>query len=388
MLRREARLLAVVALPARNESERISACLASLAQQECAPLGSYGILVFLNNCTDGTEQLVAGLAADFACPIRVLHETFEGATAGWARRSAMDAAAQWLLEEGADDGVILTTDADSRVGDTWIRDNLACVAAGADAVAGCLALDPYEASLLPPSLHARGRLEGEYEALLTEMGARLDPEPWNPWPCHWTASGATLAVRRSVYNRIGGMPALPVGEDQAFVATLRRHDARVRHAPHIKVVTSGRLDGRAVGGAADTMKLRCQILDAPCDPRLESFRRAVRRVLWRRRLRLLHSQGRMGETARWARALSLSDADATRIAGFTAFGEALAAIEATSPVFVFNPLRPSELPAQIRWARYALDLMSLSERLRPARHRDDTGPCATDAGPASTLPTG
>ncbi len=299
----------------------------------------------------------------------------------------MEAAAQWLFEEGAEDGVILTTDADSRVGGTWIRDNLACIAAGVDAVAGCIALDPQEASLLPTALHARGRLEGEYEGLLTELGARLDPEPWNPWPCHWTASGATLAVRRTVYNRIGGMPALPVGEDRAFVAALRRHDARVRHAPYITVVTSGRLEGRAIGGAADTMRLRCQDLEALCDPRLESIRRAMQRILWRRRLRLLHGEGRLTETTRWARALNLPNQAALRIAASATFGEAWFAIETTSPLLAFQPLRPSELPTQIRWARYALKLLSLSERFRPVRHRDDTGPCATDAGPASTLPT-
>ena len=281
-------MLAVVAVPACNERDRIVACLASLASQDGAPVGSYGILVFLNNCTDDTEQVVDRLGRQLSLPGSRPYQDYVGATAGWARRSAMEAAAAWLAEEGADDGVILTTDGDSRVGTTWIADNLACVAAGADAVAGRIALDPGEAALLPPALHARGRLEGAYEALLTEIGARLDPEPWNPWPCHWTTSGATIAVRRTVYNRVGGMPALPVGEDRAFIAAVRRHDAFVRHAPHIEVITSGRLIGRAPGGAADTMKLRCDVLDSPCDDRLEPLRLAVKRVLWRRRLRLLH----------------------------------------------------------------------------------------------------
>ena len=375
-------MLAVVALPARNERDRIAACLASLTRQDGLPAGSYGILVFLNNCTDDTQPLVDQWATSSSCPVRVLYRDHAGATAGWARRSAMEAAAGWLAEEGADDGVILTTDADSRVGTTWIADNLACVAAGADAVAGRITLDPDEASLLPPALHARGRLEGEYEALLTELGARLDPEPWNPWPCHWTTSGATIAVRRTIYNRVGGMPALVVGEDRAFIAAVRRHDAFVRHAPHIEVITSGRLEGRAPGGAADTMRLRCDVLDSPCDERLEPVRLAIRRVLWRRRLRLLHLQGRLADVKRWARPLGFDTAEAAKRAGGVAFGQVFSAIENTSPSLVFHPLRPTELPGQIRWARYALDALRLSERFRPAGRPDDTASCVTDAGPA------
>ncbi len=381
-------MLAVVALPACNERERIAACLTSLIEQDGVPIGSYGLLVFLNNCTDGTERIVGEWVANSPCPVRVIYEDHDGATAGWARRSAMEAAAGWLAEEGADDGVILTTDADSRVGPSWIADNLACVAAGADAVAGRIALDPFEASLLPPALHARGRLEGQYEALLTEIGARLDPEPWNPWPCHWTTSGATIAVRRTVYNRVGGMPALAVGEDRAFIAAVRRHDAFVRHAPHIEVVTSGRLVGRAPGGAADTMKLRCDVLDSPCDERLEPVRLAIKRVLWRRRLRLLHLEGRLSEVKRWARPLGFTPSEAVKLAAGAAFGEVFTAIEAASPVLAFRPLRPAELPAQIRWARYALDALRLSETLRPAARRDDTPPRVTGAGSARSQSTG
>ena len=381
-------MLAVVALPARNERDRIAACLASLTRQHGIPSGSYGILLFLNNCSDGTEHIVSQWVINSPCPVRVVHQDYVGATAGWARRSAMEAAAGWLAEEGADDGVILTTDADSRVGPTWIADNLACIAAGADAVAGRIALDPDEAALLPPALHARGRLESEYEALLTEIGARLDPEPWNPWPCHWTTSGATIAVRRTVYNRVGGMPALAVGEDRAFIAAVRRYDAFVRHAPHIEVITSGRLEGRAPGGAADTMKLRCDVLDSPCDDRLEPVRLAIRRVLWRRRLRLLHREGRLSEVKRWARPLGFTVAEAARFAGGITFGQVFAAIEDASPALAFRPLRPADLPGQIRWARYALDAWRLSERFRPAARPDDTAQCVTDAGSARSQSPG
>ena len=383
---REASLLAVVAIPVRNERERISACVAALDGQIGMPSGSFGVLLFLNNCTDGTEAIVANLVGATRCPVRVIVEDNVAATAGWARRSAMEAAADWLLEEEADDGIILTTDADSRVGPSWISDNAACIKAGADAVAGRIVLDPHEALDLPAALHALGRLEGEYEALLTEIGARLDPEPWNPWPCHWTTSGATLAVRRTVYKRVGGLPALTVGEDRAFVALLRSHDGLVRHEPSIVVTTSGRLVGRAPGGAADTMKLRCEIQDSLCDDRLEPVLRAMRRVLWRRHLRHLHGMGRLTKHAHWASRLALSSEQAASCAGHPVFNMAFAEIEKTSPGLSFKPLRPAALPLQIAMAKVLLRIVRAMDRSRSAGRRSGNVPHVAGEAPAQSQP--
>ena len=376
----------MVAVPVNNEYDRIGDCVASLIGQHDVPSGSYGILLFLNNCVDGTADLAAEMVARTGGLIRVIEEVYPHATAGWARRRAMEAAATWLDSSGVDDGLILTTDADTRVGPSWIADNLAYIVSGADAVAGRFVLDADEAALLPDRLHARGRLESEYEALLTEIGARIDPEVWNPWPCHWTTSGATLAVRRTVYKRVGGMPELPAGEDRAFVDALRAADARVRHAPDIVVVTSGRLDGRAVGGAADTMRARCENDDAVCDQRLESLLRAVRRVLWRRRLRRLHSTSRLSEIAAWAPSLRIDPPVARRAAAHATFGRALAAIELESPTLAFHPLRPSALPMQIRLARLLVGYLR-RRPLPPAGRPIDIDRFGTDAEPAGGLPS-
>ena len=385
---REASLAAVVAIPVRNERDRIGACLEAFASQTDMPIGSFGIVLFLNNCNDGTGTAARGLAGRIQCPVRIVEVDHTGATAGWARRSAMEIAAEWLHEEGADDGVILTTDADSRVPSTWMAENLACIKRGADAVAGRIALDAGDAEALPAALHARGRLEGEYEVLLTEIGARLDPEPWNPWPCHWTTSGASLAVRRTVYRRIGGMPALAVGEDRAFVWLLRSNDARVRHAPEIVVITSGRLDGRAPGGAADTMKLRCEDLDAICDDRLEPMHRALMRVVWRRWLRGLHSAGRLTETWRWSSRLGLSGEDAAHCAAHPTFSMAFSQIETRSPRLAFKPLRPKALPLQIALARVAVRVIRVMDRLRHAGRRSGSAPLVAGDTPARTPTNG
>ena len=345
----------VVAIPVYNEAARIAACLDALAAQVGLEPHSFGVLLFLNNCTDATAELVKDYSG-MPWTMRVIEQTDPAASAGWARRIAMNAAADWLGESGSN-GVLLTTDADSRVGVEWVARNLAALADGADAVAGRISLDPDEAARLPARLHARGRLEAQYERLLTEIGARLDPEPGNPWPCHWSKSGATLAVRLSAYRQVGGMPDMPAGEDRAFVDAIRANDLVVRHDPGIEVVTSGRLDGRARGGVADTIKLRCDVPESPCDDRLETLPRLVMRVVWRRRLRRLFAEGRLRQGWRWAPFLSLRRHIADEAAAATCFGQAHAAIEAASPRLAYRPVRPAQLPNQIRLAQAFVSIL-------------------------------
>lgn len=366
------RVRTIVAIPVCDEAERIGACLEAIGSQTGRGANSLGILLFLNNCTDGTASVVADIRRRLRPPLRVVELDMAGAHAGWARREAMEAAARWLDEAGAADGVILTTDADSRVPDDWVARNLAAIDAGADAVAGRIALDPDEAARLPEALHARGRLEGAYEALLTELATAIDPRADDPWPCHWTASGATLGVRLSTYRRVGGMPAVPVGEDRAFMERLLAADARVRHAPDIVVITSGRLDGRAPGGAADTMKLRCEAPDSPCDPRLESLPAALFRYACRRRLRGLRAQGRLERTELWAPLLGIGRGEARAIAGLATDGQVLAAVEQASPRLAYRPLKPRDLPSQIGLARAALGVVRAAGRIRGAL-RDGVG---------------
>ncbi|GEP09083.1 glycosyltransferase [Methylobacterium gnaphalii] len=373
---------AIVAIPIFNEVERIEGCLKSVSGQEGLGASGLGALLFLNNCTDGTGQVVASLRNGLGIPVRVVERTFAGANAGWARREAMEAAAAWLEEAGAADGVLLTTDADTRVPPDWVARNLAIIAEGIDAVAGQITLDSDDAVRLPDALHARGQREGAYEALLVELEAWIDPLPHDPWPRHWTTSGATLAVRLATYRQVGGMPALAVGEDRAFVSSLLGSDARVRHEPGVSVVTSGRLEGRAPGGAADTMRLRCAMPDSPCDPRLEPLPRALFRFAWRRRLRGLHASGRIGRTRLWAPWLGIGSEAATVIARGGSLGLILAAVECTSPHLAYRPLRPSQLPGQIRLAEALLMALRRCSRLRAALQRPEPASAALLPSPA------
>lgn len=351
---------AIVAVPVRNEEERIAACLQAIdAQADLAP-GSLGLVLFLNNCTDRTETIVAGLVPSLSIPVQVLTEEFSGAHAGWARRRAMDAAAAWLGDAGnaGNAGIILSTDADSRVPPNWVARNRAAILAGADAVAGRVELDAAEAALLPPSLPARGRLEDIYDALITEAEAHIDPDPHDPWPCHRTAIGATLAVTREAYLQVGGMPEIPLGEDGAFIARLMEHGLRVRHATDVCVTISARLAGRAPGGVADTIRSRCEEPDALCDARMETFPRAVLRYLWRRRFRRLHERDQLSRDLAWARNIGIDLAEARRIAGLP-LGQAIAEAERASPRLAYRPIGPRQLPGQIRIARIGVAAIRL-----------------------------
>ena len=356
----------VIAIPVRNEAERVAACLAAIDAQTGLRPGSLGIVLFLNNCSDGTAGIVEAQRARMSVPVRVIEVEFAGANAGWARRAAMDAAAEWLEAAGSA-GTILSTDADTRVPPNWIERNLAAMAAGADAVAGRVVLDPDEAALLPPSLPARGRLEEAYDALLTEAEARIDPDPNDPWPCHRTTIGASLAVSLAAYRLVGGMPPMALGEDGAFVAALAQRGlsigpCRRRGGDDLGPPQRPRA-GRRRGH--DPVALR-----APRRPLRRQARTRLRRPVPLRLAAAPAPPSRSGparaEHVDWARLLSIPPEEARRIAAIPVAGLAIAQAEHASPRLVYRPLGPKALPGQIRVAKVALVAVRAIVRIRDA----------------------
>lgn len=109
----------VVAIPVKDEEERLPACLRALAQQrdqlgQPIPPPQVRIAVFANNCADQSASLARSLGACWALDVRVVEASLAltDAHAGAGRRAAMDIAEAWLAEGGETGGVILTTDAD------------------------------------------------------------------------------------------------------------------------------------------------------------------------------------------------------------------------------------------------------------------------------------
>lgn len=344
---------AVVAIPVRNEAARIGACLEALAAQRGA--GPFRVLLLLNGCTDGTAGVARARAAALPFPLLLRHAALppDRAHAGEARGRALDAAAALLEREGHPDGLLLTTDADSCAAPDWLAATRAELAGGAEAVAGTVEYDPDELAGLPAPLRRRMALESDYDALLAKLEAALDPVACDFWPRHRTASGASLAVRLRSYRRAGGLPRLPVGEDRAMVAALRAVDAPVRHSLAVRVLTSCRTEGRAAGGAADTLRRRLQAPEEHCDPLLEHAAAAAHRWRARAALRQLHARGDAAGAARWAARLLLNSDFLASFAGLP-FGAIWQTAEVASPLLRPAPLHPEELPGEIAAARALL----------------------------------
>jgi hypothetical protein len=123
------------------------------------------------------------------------------------------------------------------------------------------------------------------------------------------------------------------------------------------VITSGRTNGRAPGGVADTLAIRSKEPEAFCDAALEPFHTAFARALWRGRLRRLHAAGRLARDHDWPAALGLSACDVNDVIKESPFGAAWTIIENRGSVFARQLLRPAELPAQIAIARRSLNLL-------------------------------
>ncbi len=348
---------AIVAVPVRNEAERLSPCLGALAAQHGAH--DMAVVLLFNNCTDASERIADAMRPGLPFALRTLrielppHE----AHVGTARSLAMKEAARLFAAAGRHDGIILTTDADSRVASDWLSANLASFRAGADGVAGFVETDTIERNLLPVPMRERLQAEQAYDALLAELEARLDPMDHDPLPRHRMASGASLGLTLRAYCRIGGMPRVAVAEDRALVAALRGIDAHVRHDPAVRVTTSCRIQGRARGGAADTIRLRSLNPASPCDPILEPAFRAARRAWWRGRLRGLQARDGLHPTGQWVACLGLSHAVAIRASATRSFGRAWEMIEMGSPLLRRRPLNPLMIGREIRRAEFMLSML-------------------------------
>ena len=330
-----------VAIPARDEADRIAACLEALDAQAGARLDA--IVLLVNNTTDGTASVARGVRLHKRTTLHVVERALppSQATAGHARQLAMTEAARLA----GPNGVLLTTDADGQVDADWLAANLAAIDAGADAVAGWVELHPIEWGQIPAKLHEDDAREVAYDALCDEIHGLLDPDPADPLPRHTQNSGASIAVTAAAYARCGGVPAIPSGEDRALIAALRRVDARVRHAPEVHVTVSGRTEGRSQGGMADTIRRRLTQPDEFIDDRLEPAAACARRARCRAELRRAYDDPRR-QIGSLAATLQLDPAALVLHLGAPYFGQTWDAVERTSPALVRRLVRVRTLAGE------------------------------------------
>lgn len=252
----------VVAVPARNEAGRISRTVRALAAQVGAggkPLEGYEVWILVNNSADDTAQRAAQ-AIPAGCPVQVVSCTLPPGNANvvGARRAALDLAAARL--GGNPHGLIVTTDADSVPAPDWLWQLQRAVRSGADAACGRILLRPEERARLPGPVRRVYLQDAAYRLAAEQLTARLNPDPFDPWPRHHQHFGANLALTLRAYREVGGVPDVPHLEDVALIQRLRRHDLRVRRTPHARVHTSARLSGRVPVG------LSTQLTEWHADP--------------------------------------------------------------------------------------------------------------------------
>lgn len=329
----------VVAIPAKNEAQRILPCLASLIGQIDIDHRKVAVVVMLNNCTDGTLAAIAALTARLPFPVVAASTQLPVgfANAGWARRLAMQHAAAMM----DDKGLLLTTDADCTAFPDWMAQNQRESSANIDVVAGYVTADWSELSRFPEAVLAQGALEWEYQGLATELEAKADPQIHDPWPRHNQNCGASLAIRAGTYRAIGGLPPIAVGEDRALCDAVRAVDGKIRHSLAAHVTASARTEGRASGGMADALKTRGT--DAYfCDEILEPAIDTLRRNRWRARARAAWHGGRLEA---WLKTNRI--AMPREIADVPTFGLVWSMLENSEPRLARKRLRSDDLPLEI-----------------------------------------
>jgi glycosyltransferase involved in cell wall biosynthesis len=330
-----------VAIPVKNEEAFIGACLDSLCNQT-RPFDR--LVLLLNDCTDASLD-VCRYFQNQKQGIEIHERTLHGplASAGEARRQALQLAA-----EAGEETIILTTDADAVPARTWIAKNIEEMQAGAEVVCGMAEIYPQDATKIHHSLHEDDARETFLLSVLDEMMSLMVPDPFDPWPRHQQQSGASIAVRSNVLHLAGGPPHVLNGEDRVLIERLRLIDARIRHAPDIMVAVSGRLDGRASGGMAETIKRRMirqdDLADAKLEPAIDAYGRAMART------RLIAVRNEQADGISLARDLLIHLGEMRTIIQTDFHGQAWAALQAASPVLQRRRVAFADLPREIRIA--------------------------------------
>lgn len=232
----------VICVPARNEEQALPGLLAALGRLDA--MGGATVCLYLDGCVDGSETVVRHAAA--SVPFALLLQVGPGSTAsnaGVARRAAM---AMGLAHLAGADGLLFTTDADSRPQRDWIAAGRAALD-HADVVAGRIVRRHGARD------GAQTRLEGYYNRLHAYRRL-IDPVSWEAHDTHHFSGGANLAVRASAYRAIGGFRPLPFAEDATLLDDAARAGFRVRRDGAMLVETSSRRHGRAPQGLASALR--------------------------------------------------------------------------------------------------------------------------------------
>lgn len=220
-----------VLIPARNEASLLPRCLASVerARRRLPAHATCDVIVVDDGSTDGTaaiaERMLKGNGIVISIPGGIVGEARSVAAKAALARYDGPPHMHWLAN----------TDADCRVPETWLLDQLAVAEANVQAVAGIVDVDHFDEH----GVEVEGRFRSSY--LIRSDGT------------HPHVHGANLGVRADAYVRAGGWSPLSTAEDHDLWNRLRSTGSRWTSSGSLIVVTSGRRTGRAPSGFAQAL---------------------------------------------------------------------------------------------------------------------------------------
>jgi cellulose synthase/poly-beta-1,6-N-acetylglucosamine synthase-like glycosyltransferase len=228
-----------VVIPARDEDRTIGACIRAVlrACDAAAGVDRAWVVVAADRCTDDTVRLARRA-------LRGRGEVFEcdWGSVGAARRSGVEFALAELRGVDPRRLWIANTDADTIVGKDWIDVHLGFAQQNFAAVAGIARIEG---------------VPGYGTDMVEALSATYEIPPDGR---HSHVHGANLGVRADAYLDVGGWSRARLAEDHCLWNRLRSGGWRVCASSASSVVTSGRLEGRAAGGFADTLRSRVEAL--------------------------------------------------------------------------------------------------------------------------------
>jgi len=255
------RVRVCIVVPARNEESELPRLVAALAEQvglDGLPLDAevFEIIILLNNCTDRSAAVLRELRLPRPLKLHAAEITLGAheAHVGRARQILFDTAYDRFRSIGRADGLILTTDADTRPEADWIGQTCAEFTKNVSGVGGRILLEPEERAGLPASVQRIFLLDIGYRRALEEMRSLYAPQTEDPFPRHHQHYGASLAVTAAAYAKAGGMPLTRCSEDAALYHAVVASGGRFRHSYRVRVRTSARVLGRAEGGLAFALR--------------------------------------------------------------------------------------------------------------------------------------
>ncbi len=220
-----------VLIPARDEELLLARCLRSIlkARDVLPPWVTTDLIVVVDSSTDRTLQI----AREWTHGAGAVLQSSVGRV-GAARALAAQAALE-RSQAPPERCWLANTDADCEVPASWLADHLAVAMRGYAAAAGIVDVD----SFADHSPEVPERFSLSYQ--IHSDGS------------HPHVHGANLGVRSDAYLAVGGWSDLRTAEDHDLWNRLRASQYRTLADARLKVLTSGRMVGRAPDGFAGAL---------------------------------------------------------------------------------------------------------------------------------------